>query len=206
MSTYEIFWTHALHNGLYSCVGMCNLSKSTFFICLGTYEISILGQSRSSMSSTFFSKKWQESRIFSVSFAKHSIFAAVDKKNWILTKIQTSTVPNQPVQLSRTPESLLRGFVFFCKTEWEAPNKPITQNSNILFDFLISQLNIQYNAKHTTSKVDSIEHGIEKDFYVKAKESFSHAKKQTWVWSACNYLTVTSSFAIMWLHCTKGVL
>ena len=58
---------------------------------------------------------------------------------------------------------------FFWRTKRVSLSTPIKESSQLLSKFYISRLKIQYNARHSVSKVDKSENGRQKELYVKTE-------------------------------------
>ena len=136
---------------------------------------------------------------FFCSFCKIFTLHISGKNVGKLTAIQTSTVPHNSVQVSRTPKTC------FGKTKWVSLNFSIDKNSQLFFSAYICQLNIQYNARHTASKNHRVGNGTQKEFHVEAKENSSHVTMQTGSWSSSNHATVARTFATVCPHCCSSI-
>ena len=123
-----------------------------------------------------------------------------------LTLIQMSTAPNNSVEVSCTPNRLLGGFVPSWRTKLVSLKISINENSNALKTFTF--LHAQYLAqrKKYCSKVDRVEYGRQKNFYVKAKEQSKHVNKLTCFLSSSNHVTVARTFTTMCPHCSSTIM
>ena len=104
------------------------------------------------------------------SFCKVFTLYSSRKTVWKLSVIQTATVPHNSAQVSCEPKRVFRGLVLFCRTKWVSLNFATNKNSQFVNKVFICKLNIQYNARHTASKVNRVENGGQEEFYVKEKE------------------------------------
>ena len=160
-----------------------------------------MGEPRSSMFSTSVPIEFPSKNLaFFCSFCKIITLHISGKNVGKLTAIQTSTVPHNSVQVSRTP------ITCFGKTKWVSLNFSIDKNSQLFISAYICQLNIQYNARHTASKNDRVGNGRQKEFHVEAKENSSHVTMQTGSWSSSNHATVARTFATVSPHCCSSIM
>ena len=181
---------------------MCNFvsdwvagAKPQFFFCF--YKPLKFGTAMIIQVSLFSIHSIAQKLEFSWPFCKVLSFYNFRKNVLELTLIQTSTVPHNFVQNSRTSSCLLCRFLLFRRTQWISLEIPINENSQHLDYVFICQLRIYYKAKHSVPKIE-IGNGRQKDFYVKAKKYSSRVTKQTWNRSNFNCLTAATIFNTMW--------
>ena len=130
-SSYQAILPCATHSEVCSCVWMGNSSKSTFLRLLLISKISNFGAAMIIQVFQLSLLNCQES-CFSCSFCK--IFTLYISRSTVgkLNVIQTSTVPHNAVQISRTPNYLFCGFVTFLEDEMSIPELSYQKNSQVL--------------------------------------------------------------------------
>ena len=105
--------------------------------------------------------------LFSCSFCNLFTLEISGKNVGQPTVSQRSSIPGNSVQVDTTPKRLLCGFVLFWNTKRVSRNTSINEN---FYNVSICQLNIEYNARNTASKVDKLENGRQKEFRVNVQE------------------------------------
>ena len=154
------------------------------------------------------------------------------KNVWKLTVIQTSTVPNNSMQIFCTPKCLFCWFVLFLRSKKVTLNISIKQKCQFLDNVSICKLKVQhynvrhtaskvnrtekgrykyfhvktYNARHTASKVNRTENGRYKDFHVKTEKKPSHMTEHARIWTLSNLITLARSFGSMWSNSSSSIM